>query len=95
MRTITGCRTFAPRPLTCIANLNRRFFPSTEELEIDDWEEVEAGETAENGPVSKEEGGSAMEEAKAALPDVPTAEPTEDGPATKKLKPNGDDGEKL
>ncbi|KAL5325801.1 hypothetical protein ACEPPN_006934 [Leptodophora sp. 'Broadleaf-Isolate-01'] len=87
--------TFVQKDVDAYNHWLPRFFPSTEELEIDDWEEVEAGETAENGPVSKEEGGSAMEEAKAALPDVPTAEPTEDGPATKKLKPNGDDGEKL
>ncbi|KAG4429521.1 hypothetical protein IFR05_014995 [Cadophora sp. M221] len=79
--------TFVPKDVDAYNNWLPRFFPSTEEPEIDDWEEVEAGETAENGPVSKEE-------AKVTLPDVPTAEPTEDGPAAKKPKPNDGDGEK-
>ncbi|KAH7370479.1 hypothetical protein BKA65DRAFT_18173 [Rhexocercosporidium sp. MPI-PUGE-AT-0058] len=83
--------TFVPKDVDAYNHWLPRFFPSTEEPETDDWEEVEAGESAENGPVAKEEGISTTEEAKVALPDVPTAEPTEGGPATKKLKPSDDD----
>jgi hypothetical protein len=59
---------------------------------------VEGGESAENGPPPVE-GGEAMETepvevttaegmSKVELPDVPTAEPTGDGPSPKKQKPN-------
>lgn len=92
--TTTGCRKYALNVLTRTTDIYRIFFPSTEEAETDDWEEVEAGETSENGPVAKEDGTLATEEAKVALPDVPTAEPTEEGPAAKKQKSNDDD-EKL
>jgi hypothetical protein len=57
-------------------------------------EEVEGGESAENGPAPVEEGEamevekSAEETADVALPDVPTAEPTDEGPSPKKQKPN-------
>lgn len=33
----------------------RRFFPSTEPEPESDWEEVEGGESAENGPAAKDE----------------------------------------
>ncbi|EKD21585.1 uncharacterized protein L3040_004811 [Drepanopeziza brunnea f. sp. 'multigermtubi'] len=79
-----------------------RFFPSTEESESD-WEEVEAGESAENGPkaaekedtpAAKDSDAKENEEAKVTLPDVPTTEPVNDGPATKKQK-SSDDEQKL
>ncbi|KAE9371091.1 A1pp-domain-containing protein [Stipitochalara longipes BDJ] len=82
-----------------------RFFPSTEPEPESDWEEVEGGESAENGPAPVE-AGDAMdvetgnpteekpaEETSVTLPDVPTAEPVDDGPSLKKQKPN--DEEKL
>jgi hypothetical protein len=93
-------------PLRCAAIsliYHSRFFPSTEPEPESDWEEVEGGESAENGPAPVE-GGDAMETdpievttaeetSKVELPDVPTAEPTDDGPSPKKQKPN--DEEKL
>jgi hypothetical protein len=78
------------------ANVNRIFFPPTEEpgnSENDDWEEVEAGGSAENGPVATKKNVLTSEELEAALPDVPTVEPTNEGPATKEQKLN--DEEKL
>jgi O-acetyl-ADP-ribose deacetylase len=76
-----------------------RFFPSTEPEPESDWEEVEGGESAENGPAPVE-GGEPMdtepvevEAVRVELPDVPTAEPRDDGPSPKKQKPN--DEEKL
>ncbi|CZT52949.1 probable MACRO domain-containing protein 2 [Rhynchosporium secalis] len=71
-----------------------RFFPSVTEPDNDDWEEVEAGETAENGPVAKTKNVSDVGEVKADLPDMPKAEPLKDEPAPKKEKSNDDD-EKL
>jgi O-acetyl-ADP-ribose deacetylase len=89
-------------PLRCVAlhllTFLRRFFPSTEQETESDWEEVEGGESAENGPAPVE-AGEAMEtepaekSSKVELPDVPTSEPIDDGPSPKKQKPN--DGEKL
>ncbi|KAG0646338.1 O-acetyl-ADP-ribose deacetylase [Hyphodiscus hymeniophilus] len=79
-----------------------RFFPSTEpEAETENeseegWEEVKGGESAENGPVEKEEvNPEAIEEdaSNITLPDVPAGEPKDDGPAAKKQKAN--DEEKL
>jgi len=75
----------------------RHFFPSTETEVDEDWEEVEGGESAENGPKDKKpetEATDAVEDTSSiTLPDVPSGEPKEDGPAVKKQKPN--DEEKL
>ncbi|PVH88059.1 A1pp-domain-containing protein [Cadophora sp. DSE1049] len=85
--------TFVEKDVDAYNHWLPRFFPSTEESESDDWEEVEAGESAENGPGRKAEGDHTKEEAaKVTLPDVPTAEPVDEGPATKKQKSNDDDG---
>src|SRR6187402_3563609 len=90
--TIPGCRKY---PTHCFWNktyILRQFFPSTEPEPESDWEEVKAGESAENGSVTKE-GGEAVaagEESKVTLPDVPKSEPIDDGPAIKKQKPNDD-----
>lgn len=73
----------------------RRFFPSTEPELESDWEEVEAGESAENGPVVEDIGGAeaehptsgASEETKVELSDVPTAETVGNEHASKKLEP--------
>ncbi len=67
---------------------NSRFFPSTEPETESDWEEVEGGESAENGPAVTEREEAEGELSKAALPDVPTEEPVDEGPATKKQKSN-------
>lgn len=66
---------------------SRRFFPPIEPEAESDWEEVKAGESAENGP-----GNTQGEEntIKVTLPDVPSGEPAEEGPASKKQKPNDD-----
>ncbi|KAL2066325.1 hypothetical protein VTL71DRAFT_2396 [Oculimacula yallundae] len=85
--------TFVQKDVDAYNHWLPRFFPSTEETDNDEWEEVEAGESANNGPLAKTEDVSTPGEVKAALPDVPTTEPKEDGPATKKQKPN--DEEKL
>jgi hypothetical protein len=81
----------------CHTNRNRRFFPSTEPEPDEEWEEVEAGESAENGPAGgatgKVLGGEEEGTSKVELPDVPTGEPMSEGPAVKKQKPN--DEEKL
>jgi hypothetical protein len=68
--------------------LDSRFFPSTEPETESDWEEVEGGESAENGPAVTEGAEVEGETNKVALPDVPTKEPAEEGPATKKQKSN-------
>ncbi|TVY88995.1 O-acetyl-ADP-ribose deacetylase [Lachnellula willkommii] len=62
------------------------FFPSTEPEAEDEWEEVEGGESAENGPADAGEDAAEAEASKVELPEVPTGEPTGDGPATKKQK---------
>lgn len=58
MPTTTGCRKFPADGLSSQANLFSRFFPSTEPEAESDWEEVEGGESAENGPLTQE--GEAM-----------------------------------
>ena len=104
MPITTGFRKFLGSPPSILLIRRSRFFPSTEPEPESDWEEVEGGDSAENGPAPVE-GGEAMEvepekpEEKSAedtsvtLPDVPTAEPADDGPSPKKQKPN--DEEKL
>ncbi|TVY54921.1 hypothetical protein LCER1_G002276 [Lachnellula cervina] len=57
----------------------------------DEWEDVEGGESAENGPADAGEDAEEAEASKVELPEVPTGEPTGDGPATKKQKPNSDE----
>jgi hypothetical protein len=90
MPTIAGCRKlpksihFPKRSLM----LNSRFFPSTEPETESDWEEVEGGESAENGPAVMEGEEVEGESSNVALPDAPTEEPVEEGPATKKQKSN-------
>jgi O-acetyl-ADP-ribose deacetylase len=66
----------------------RRFFPSTEPEPEEDWEEVEGGESAENGPAEKtaEVEGDIKGTDNIALPDVPSGEPTDEGRAAKKQK---------
>jgi O-acetyl-ADP-ribose deacetylase len=81
-------------------SLFRRYFPPTEyDLHGEEWEEVEGGESAENGQ-SQEKAAEADIEgdqasvAKAKLedmPDVPTKDPSDDGPAPKKQKRSLDD----
>ncbi len=77
----------------------RRFFPSTEPELESDWEEVEAGESSENGPVVEDRGGAeaqhptsgASEETRVELPDVPTAEPVGNEHASKNLEPTDEE----
>lgn len=95
MPTITGFRKFFVLVPSIVLTLCRRFFPSTEPEAESDWEEVEGGESAENGPAPVDEGEAMEAEAEkpteiteVSLPDVPTAEPTDDGPSQKKQKPN-------
>ena len=55
------------------------------------WEEVEAGDSAENGTSEElptEGTVSARENKVESLPDVPTKDPSDNGPAAKKQKPN-------
>ncbi|KAE8451749.1 hypothetical protein EG329_003206 [Mollisiaceae sp. DMI_Dod_QoI] len=108
--------TFVEKDVDAYNHWLPRFFPSTEPEPESDWEEVEGGESAENGPVTQEAETKDTElkdveaedtekdkekqveeeieeETAVKLPDVPTAEPAEDGPATKKLKSS--DEEKL
>jgi hypothetical protein len=75
--------------LTCY----RRFFPSTEPEAEEDWEEVEGGESAENGPAEKVPETEAVKESTSniTLPDVPSGEPTDGGPAAKKQKSNDEE----
>ena len=102
MRTITGFRKSLD-PLLCAGlTYSRRFFPSTEPEAEEEWEEVEGGESAENGPTIKEgeegergEKGAEEDTSKITLPDVPTAEPIDGGPSPKKQKQKQDDEEKL
>jgi len=96
MHTITGCREFPKLPLVLFKKLTipRRFFPSTEPEPESDWEEVEGGESAENGPVTKDGDAKEAEEEVVILPDAPTGEPMKpEEPTPKKQKPN--DEEKL
>jgi hypothetical protein len=67
----------------------RRFFPSTEPELESDWEEIEAGESAENGPVVKDTQATsgASEETKVELPDVPTGSPVGNEHGSKELGP--------
>jgi hypothetical protein len=94
MPTTTGCR--KPKSLLCRTKLTKssRLFPLTEPELESEWEEVEAGESAENGPAEgkeAEEEGEIGEASKITLPDVPTSEPVEEGPATKKQKSNDEE----
>jgi O-acetyl-ADP-ribose deacetylase len=96
MHTTPGSRKSAGPFVQALANTHRRFFPSTEPETTEDseWEQVEGGESAENGPAEKEDmeqekGGDV--ETKVELPDVPTADPADEGPSTKKQKPNDDE----
>jgi len=80
---------------------NSHFFPSTEPAEgeaEDEWEDVEEGESAENGaPVDVEAAAGSKTEygtSKVELPEVPKAEPADDGPLPKKQKPNAEAEEK-
>ncbi|KAF4636044.1 hypothetical protein G7Y89_g2047 [Cudoniella acicularis] len=89
--------TFVPKDVNAYNHWLPRFFPSTEPEHEDDWEKVEGGESAENGPHTKD-GETAVdkedESSKVLLPEVPTVEPSEvvDGePATKKQKPNNEE----
>ena len=71
--------------------MNRNYFPPTEnDLKVEEeWVEVEAGESAENGVSQDEE----AEKGKAEdLPDVPTKEPSDNGPAPKKQISSQDGG---
>ena len=81
---------FSPAVLRAGLTSYRRSFPSTESEAEEEWEEVEGGESAENGPAVKEGEEYAS---KITLPDVPSGEPTDGGPASKKQKQ--DDEEKL
>ena len=89
MPTIIGFResvnTLMISPMLIIV---RRFFPSTEPEADSDWEEVEGGESAENGPAAKE---SEEDTNTITLPKVPTGDPVDEGPATKKQKPDEDE----
>lgn len=91
--------TFAMKDVEAYNHWLPRFFPSTEpEPEPEDeWEEVEAGESAENGPAGqateKVVEGEGKDTSKVELPDVPTGEPKDYDPAAKKQKLN--DEEKL
>jgi len=76
-------------------SLSRRYFPPTEyDLHGEEWEEVEGEESAENGQAQEkaaeadmEEGQVSVEQAKLEdMPDVPTKDPSDDGPAAKKQK---------
>jgi len=88
--------TFVPKDVDAYNHWLPLFFPSTEAEAEEDWEEVEGGESAENGPVP-EEAPKADEEVTEAtveekinlkLPDVPKGKPVEEGPSLKKSKPN-------
>lgn len=94
MPTTTGFRKYLTYYLWIRFNfISRIFFPSTEPEPEDDWEDVEGGESAENGPadVAKEAESTAEEASKVELPEVPTGEPADDGPAAKKQKPNSEE----
>ena len=56
MPTTVGFRKFSQKCSFFITNTNfrSRFFPSTEPDAESDWEEVEGGESAENGPAAQE-----------------------------------------
>ncbi|KAK0113673.1 hypothetical protein ONS95_013921 [Cadophora gregata] len=84
--------TFVEKDVDAYNHWLPRFFPSTEESESDDWEEVQAGESSENGLGRKAGADHSHVLAEVTLPDVPTAEPVDEGPAAKKQKANDDDG---
>jgi hypothetical protein len=73
--------------------LFRHNFPPTEyDLHGEEWEEVERGESAENGESQGKAAGAGTEEGPAStenakledMPDAPTKDPSDDGPAAKK-----------
>ncbi|TVY75658.1 O-acetyl-ADP-ribose deacetylase MACROD2, partial [Lachnellula suecica] len=86
--------TFVPKDVDAYNHWLPIYFPSTEPEPEDDWEDIEGGESAENGPTdagkdAEVADGTEAEGIKAEeLPEVPTGEPADDGPATKKQKPN-------
>lgn len=83
-----------PRDVDAYNSWLPRFFPSTEPEPESDWEEVEAGESAENGPPVRDIKATDQkpeEPNTVTLPDVPTTEPAGEGPASKKLKPADED----
>jgi hypothetical protein len=67
-------------------------------LKGEEWEEVEGGESAENGASQEKAVGDGPEEVQTAdekakledMPDVPTKDPSDEGPASKKQKPSSD-----
>jgi hypothetical protein len=76
---------------------SRRFFPPTEfDLKGEEREEVEGGDLAETGAVKANDSDEVISEAAVPvekakvedLPDVPTNEPSDDGPPSKKQKPS-------
>lgn len=77
----------------------RQHFPPTEyDLKGEEWEEVEGGESAENGASQEQttEDGSEVQTADETakiedMPDVPTEDPSDDGPVAKKQKSSLDD----
>jgi hypothetical protein len=90
MPTTHGCRKSRFEPDLTSLTPSRIFFPSTEPEVEEDWEEVEGGDSAENGPAEKESEPAAVDGTKITLPDVPTqepvSEPTEDVHTSKKQK---------
>jgi hypothetical protein len=87
------------------ANFSRRYFPPTEyDLKGEEWEAVEGGESAGNGASQEkaaedhteegtEEAQTSSKKAKLEdMPDVPTKDPSDDGPVAKKQKPSLDGG---
>ncbi|TVY46665.1 O-acetyl-ADP-ribose deacetylase [Lachnellula occidentalis] len=77
--------------------LEKMLMPTTTGYQLEaegEWEDIEGGESAENGPAPADAKKYAEEEAEASkveLPEVPTGEPADDGPAAKKQKPNSDE----
>ncbi|PBP28163.1 macro domain-containing protein [Diplocarpon rosae] len=82
--------TFVPKDVEAYNHWLPRFFPSTQEPERD-GEKIESGESADNTPVKGSETVAASE---VKFPDVPTAEPAEEGHSTKKQRSTVDE-EKL
>ncbi|TAQ89716.1 hypothetical protein B7494_g1973 [Chlorociboria aeruginascens] len=77
--------TFVPKDVNAYNKWLPLYFPSAEPEANSDWEDVEGGESAENGAKEKEE----VE--KVAFPNVPAGEVTGQGPVTKKLKTDNED----
>jgi O-acetyl-ADP-ribose deacetylase len=82
-----------------LMNFARKFFPPTEyDLHGEEWEEVEGGESAENGDSQEKAPAEETAEVEAKtekakvedMPEVPTKDPSGEGPALKKQKPSDD-----